>query len=55
MRRIAKIGHNGSPQISKSELEKYYLLLNKSKETTWKEKLGQNLNGHYLLRGFLPF
>jgi hypothetical protein len=42
--RIAKIGHNGSTQISKSELEKYYLSLNKSKETTWKEKLGQDLN-----------
>ncbi|MDR2399429.1 MAG: site-specific DNA-methyltransferase [Endomicrobium sp.] len=42
--RVAKIGHNGSTQISKSELEKYYFSLNKSKETAWKEKLGQDLN-----------
>ncbi|MDR2192138.1 MAG: site-specific DNA-methyltransferase [Endomicrobium sp.] len=42
--RIAKTGHNGSTQILKSELEKYYCLLNKSKETAWKEKLGQDLN-----------
>ena len=42
--RIAKIGHNGSTQISKSELEKYYRSLSKSKETAWKEKLGQDLN-----------
>jgi phage anti-repressor protein len=39
-----KIGHNGSTQISKSELEKYYLSLNKSKETTWKEKNKTRLN-----------
>jgi hypothetical protein len=42
--RIAKINHNGSTQISKSELEKYYHSLSKSKEVAWKEKLGQDLN-----------
>jgi DNA modification methylase len=42
--RISKIGNNGSAQISKTELEKYYRSLNKSKETVWKEKLGQDLN-----------
>jgi len=42
--RIAKTGHNGSTQILKSDLEKYYYSLHKSKETAWKEKLGQDLN-----------
>jgi hypothetical protein len=42
--RVAKIGHNGSTQISKAELQKYYRSLSKSKETAWKEKLGQDLN-----------
>jgi len=42
--RVAKIGHNGSTQISKIELEKYYRSLNKSKEIAWKKKLGQDLN-----------
>ncbi|MDR3112710.1 MAG: site-specific DNA-methyltransferase [Elusimicrobiota bacterium] len=42
--RIAKIGYNGSTHISKFDLEKYYRSLGKSKETAWKEKLGQDLN-----------
>ncbi|MDR3306681.1 MAG: site-specific DNA-methyltransferase [Endomicrobium sp.] len=42
--RIAKVGHNGSTQIPKSELVKYYCSLNKSRETAWKEKLGKDLN-----------
>jgi DNA modification methylase len=42
--RISKIGHNGSTQILKSELEKYYHSLNKSREAVWKEKLGHDLN-----------
>ena len=42
--RIPKIGHNGSTHILKSELEKYYHSLHKSKETVWKEKLGKDLN-----------
>lgn len=42
--RIKKIGCNGSTQILKTELEKYYNSINKSKEFAWKEKLGQDLN-----------
>ena len=42
--RIRKIGHNGSTQILKSDLERYYKSINKSKEIAWKEKLGQDLN-----------
>ncbi|MDR3113337.1 MAG: site-specific DNA-methyltransferase [Endomicrobium sp.] len=42
--RITKSGHNGSTKILKSELERYYNSLNKSKETVWKAKLGQDLN-----------
>jgi DNA modification methylase len=42
--RITKIGHNGSTQIPKSELLKYYYCLNKSRELSWKEKLGKDLN-----------
>ncbi|MDR1721252.1 MAG: site-specific DNA-methyltransferase [Endomicrobium sp.] len=41
---IRRIGSNGSSQISKSDLEKYYNFINKSKETAWKEKLGEDLN-----------
>ncbi|WP_198407707.1 DNA methyltransferase [Candidatus Endomicrobiellum trichonymphae] len=42
--RIHKIGHNGSTQILKSELIKYYHSLNQSRENAWKNKLGQDLN-----------
>jgi hypothetical protein len=42
--RIRKIGNNGSTQVLKSELEKYYHSLNKSREHIWKDKLGQDLN-----------
>ncbi|GHT41530.1 hypothetical protein AGMMS49921_04820 [Endomicrobiia bacterium] len=34
--RIRKIGHNGSTQILKSELKKYYCAINKSRESSWK-------------------
>ncbi|GHT54316.1 hypothetical protein AGMMS50233_02110 [Endomicrobiia bacterium] len=33
---IRKIGHNGSTQILKSELEKYYCAINKSRESSTK-------------------
>jgi len=42
--RVNKIWHNGTTQILKSDLEKYYNFINKSKETAWKEKLGGDLN-----------
>ncbi|GHT45925.1 site-specific DNA-methyltransferase [Endomicrobiia bacterium] len=42
--RIRKIGHNGSTQILKSELKKYYCAINKSRESSWKDKLGWDLN-----------
>ena len=42
--RIKKVGHNGSTQILKSDLERYYKSINESKEITWKEKVGQDLN-----------
>ncbi|MDR1244921.1 MAG: site-specific DNA-methyltransferase [Endomicrobium sp.] len=42
--RIAKIGHNGSTQVLKSELTSYYHSLNNSRETIWRKKLGEDLN-----------
>lgn len=42
--RIQKIGDNGSTQISEKELLNYYQSYNKSRETTFKEKLGSDLN-----------
>ncbi|GHT61978.1 hypothetical protein AGMMS50222_02780 [Endomicrobiia bacterium] len=42
--RIRKIGHNGSTQILKSELKKYYCAINKSRESFWKDKLRWDLN-----------
>jgi DNA modification methylase len=42
--RIAKIGHNWSTQVLKSELTSYYHSLNNSRETVWREKLGKDLN-----------
>jgi hypothetical protein len=41
---ISRQGHNGSTQILKSELEKYYCSINKSRELSWKDKLGKDLN-----------
>lgn len=42
--RIKKIGENGSTQISEKELLDYYTLYNQSKENSFKEKLGEDLN-----------
>lgn len=42
--RVPKIGENGSVQISKEDLIKYYKKYEKSKEDIWKEKLGDDLN-----------
>ncbi|MFI3240430.1 MAG: DNA methyltransferase [Bacteroidales bacterium] len=42
--KITKIGENGSTQILKDELEKYYMSLNGQREISWKEKLGEDLN-----------
>jgi len=41
--RIPKIGYNGSTQILKSDLRRYYML-NVCKEIDWKKKLGQDIN-----------
>lgn len=42
--RIKKVGENGSTQIFKEELVKYYAAQKKSKEQDWKEQLGEDLN-----------
>jgi len=42
--KIKKIGENGSTQVSKKELMSYYNSYNASRETDWKEKLGEDLN-----------
>lgn len=42
--RIRKFGDNGSTQISKSELIHYYDSNKGSKESIWKEQLGDDLN-----------
>ncbi len=42
--RITKIGDNGSTQILKEELVEYYKDQKKSKEDTWKDQLGDDLN-----------
>ncbi len=42
--RIHKFGDNGSTQISKSELIDYYDQHRGSKESIWKERLGDDLN-----------
>jgi len=41
---IGNVGTNSSLQILKSELIKYYQSLNKTRENSWKEKLGNDLN-----------
>jgi len=42
--RIQKIGDNGSTQVLKDDLEKYYKEQKKSKQEAWKEQLGEDLN-----------
>ncbi len=42
--RIRKIGDNGSTQVSKEELIKYYKSYNGHREVSWKEQLGTDLN-----------
>ncbi len=42
--RIKKIGDNGSTQISKSDLTKYYESYNGQREVAWKDLLGDDLN-----------
>jgi DNA methylase len=42
--RVTKIGDNGSTQVVKEELQKYYQSNNKTKEELWKGKLGNDLN-----------
>jgi hypothetical protein len=42
--RVSKTGCNGSTQILKSDLSKYYTSLKTCKETNWKKKLGQDIN-----------
>ncbi len=42
--RVSKIGDNGSTQVAKEELLKYYQQNNKTKEERWKDKLGDDLN-----------
>lgn len=42
--RIRKIGDNGSTQVSKAELIKYYKSYNEQREVSWKDQLGEDLN-----------
>ncbi len=42
--RVPKIGENGSTQILKSDLQKYYDSNNGKREIEWKDKLGNDLN-----------
>ncbi len=42
--RVKKIGDNGSTQISKDELLKYYESYNGYREISWKDQLGEDLN-----------
>ena len=42
--RVKKTGDNGSTQISQKELFNYYQSYNKTREATYKEKLGEDLN-----------
>jgi hypothetical protein len=42
--RIKKIGENGSAQVSKNELIKYYKSYNGRREVSWKDQLGDDLN-----------
>ncbi|QWR78845.1 site-specific DNA-methyltransferase [Candidatus Magnetomonas plexicatena] len=42
--RIKKFGNNGSTCVSKQELKRYYNSYNGSRELSWKEQLGRDLN-----------
>jgi methylase of polypeptide subunit release factors len=42
--RVPKVGDNGSTQVNKDDLLKYYKQNNKTKEERWKDKLGDDLN-----------
>lgn len=42
--RIAKVGENGIVQIAKDDLVKYYAGYKNSREFTWKDRLGEDLN-----------
>jgi len=42
--RITKIGDNGSTLIAKEELINYYKGQNKTKQESWKDELGEDLN-----------
>ncbi len=42
--RIKKIGDNGTTQVSKQELIKYYTYYNGHREISWKDQLGDDLN-----------
>jgi len=42
--RVPKIGDNGSTQVLKDDLLRYYQKNNKTKEERWKNKLGDDLN-----------
>jgi hypothetical protein len=42
--RVKKIGENGSTQISEKDLHDYYSSYNQSREESFKEKLGDDLN-----------
>lgn len=42
--RIAKFGENGSTQVSKRELIEYYSVYNGTREGSWKDQLGKDLN-----------
>lgn len=42
--RIKKIGDNGTTQVSKTELIRYYNSYNGKREISWKDRLGDDLN-----------
>ncbi len=42
--KVLKIGENGSTQLLRSELKKYYDTFHGKREDKWKEKLGEDLN-----------
>lgn len=42
--RIKKIGNNGTVLVNKEDLIKYYHSFNGTREASWKERLGQDLN-----------
>ena len=42
--KIAKIGSNGSTQVSKEELLHYYESYNGKRQLAWKDQLGEDLN-----------